>query len=481
MASFVSIVVTVRNSVGSGLRATQSAFARAFANIRIRWNRMLNSFISRGGFGPLLGRLGRFGSMAGSVFAQNFSNVAQSGLRAFQNLPIWGQLAIGLAPAIAGALTSGILLAVGGGVLALGIAAAAKSPAVKSAFDSFKDTAKTAFKDLGGPLQAPLVRALSAFGAEAVKIAPTINNMVAMVAPHLDGLVLGLTKMVDNIMPGFSKAFEASLPFLDKLGEKLPSIGTAISQFFELIADSGPEAMHVFTFLIDALNVIIVVLGGTISFAAKYYSTMIGFWKGVGDVAVSAWHAIVDAFNGAKSAIISAFSSLTSAILGFVGTIINAAAKAFGWIPGIGPKLQQAAADFNAFKNQVNAALAAIDKHVVITIERKFIGGTLGGSGGYRGFSHGGVAGAASGGSRNRLVMTGEHGRELVDFNAGRVYNNNQTERMMAGAGGGAVAVHVTVAADPGSAKDSLVQMALKLIRDGDLRLRVQGNRVVAA
>lgn len=44
--------------------------------------------------------------------------------------------------------------------------------------------------------------------------------------------------------------------------------------------------------------------------------------------------------------------------LDFVGTFVHGAATAFGWIPGIGPKLKGAAAKFDTFRDRVNAALA---------------------------------------------------------------------------------------------------------------------------
>lgn len=43
------------------------------------------------------------------------------------------------------------------------------------------------------------------------------------------------------------------------------------------------------------------------------------------------------------------------------GTILDAAAAAFGWIPGLGPKLQNAAAQFGDFRDRVNALIAGIE------------------------------------------------------------------------------------------------------------------------
>jgi soluble cytochrome b562 len=79
---------------------------------------------------------------------------------------------------------------------------------------------------------------------------------------------------------------------------------------------------------------------------------------------------------GALGNIASDFNNLGIAIKKFVmfslnvlGTFINGAAAAFGWIPGIGPKLNKAAADFDAFKNRVNSALEGIkDRDVNVNV-----------------------------------------------------------------------------------------------------------------
>lgn len=52
-----------------------------------------------------------------------------------------------------------------------------------------------------------------------------------------------------------------------------------------------------------------------------------------------------------------------------VGALLNGAAKAFGWVPGIGGKLKAAAREFNKFKNSVNNSLDGIhDKKVRFSI-----------------------------------------------------------------------------------------------------------------
>lgn len=77
---------------------------------------------------------------------------------------------------------------------------------------------------------------------------------------------------------------------------------------------------------------------------------------------------LVDAFDAIKLPILSVMRVLSTVVLGFFGALINGAAKAFGWVPGIGPKLKGAAKEFNTFKDAVNTSLDALHKEQTIKI-----------------------------------------------------------------------------------------------------------------
>lgn len=77
---------------------------------------------------------------------------------------------------------------------------------------------------------------------------------------------------------------------------------------------------------------------------------------------------LVDAFDAIKLPILTVMKVLSTVVLGFFGAIINGAAKAFGWVPGIGDKLKTAASEFNAFKDAVNTSLDALHKEQTIKI-----------------------------------------------------------------------------------------------------------------
>lgn len=146
---------------------------------------------------------------------------------------------------------------------------------------------------------------------------------------------------------------------------------------------------------------------------------------------------------------------LAQVFMATVGVILNGAAKAFGWVPGVGPKLQQAANDFNGFRDQVNRSLAGIkDKDVNIYIHQQVLK-TAGGQSVYSGAGNvreSRVQLRATGGPvvQGHPYIVGEQGMELFvpKSNGFVVPNDRLLGASRAGApalgGGQVVKVYVT-------------------------------------
>lgn len=169
-------------------------------------------------------------------------------------------------------------------------------------------------------------------------------------------------------------------------------------------------------------------------------------------------------------------------ILGAYEWILSGAAKAFSWIPGLGPKLQAAAAQFQAWKNQVNAAINGIQDTVTVTVFYKAvrIGPHLVNNAQMQGEYSSGIGGRAAGGpvKKGTPYIVGEKRPELF------VPNQNGTiipkvpapssGAPWAGSSGGAGASLVVAGGDQGVS--SLIRY---LIRTGALTLGVRNGRVV--
>lgn len=111
-----------------------------------------------------------------------------------------------------------------------------------------------------------------------------------------------------------------------------------------------------------------------------------------------------------------------------VGAIVNGAASAFGWVPGIGDKLKAAADKFNTFRDRVNASLDGIkdkDVNVNVHLAAGGAGKIIQGRGGKlavdeaapkRSTGDRGMVVAAAGGivRRPTMLLAGEAGPEAI-------------------------------------------------------------------
>jgi hypothetical protein len=177
------------------------------------------------------------------------------------------------------------------------------------------------------------------------------------------------------------------------------------------------------------------------------------------------------AWNVFKTAAVVAIMVVINAL----GWIVDAAAKAFGWIPGIGQKLKDTARQFDEFRDQANRALGGIlDKTVHVTIDQHYtisgqqVAGPVARD--RAAFAAGGPVGAAGGGSRGGLVEVGEEGRELVRLPYGSsVVPHSNTEDMMAQ--GGQMGGHIVEMKVTGDIDSVFVTFFQKLLRTGQITI----------
>lgn len=126
---------------------------------------------------------------------------------------------------------------------------------------------------------------------------------------------------------------------------------------------------------------------------------------------------VTGAFTAFKTVAIPAIKFVVGTFLGMVDTILTGAAKAFGWVPKLGPKLQAAAKDFHKFRDDVNRSLDGIDDEAIKVAlsyqrdQRAAIQQTKGGGGHATLAGGGGVFGPGTGTSDSihALLSNGEH------------------------------------------------------------------------
>lgn len=391
-----------------------------------------------------------------------------------------------------------------------------------------KDLSNRLFKELGADIVELKVAHFPAFEKWTRKIATSMNEGAREVGNWLketaqvsrvEGIFRNVAGAIDSLMGAlkplariFMTIAEVAAPRLASIASTFQDLITKAADWIDKMKESGKlgewldKAIDGFTELrgivADLVGVIAAVYGGANTEGATFLETLhkqttaLKEWaetaagksafqglSDLGKVVLTIGVAVVQAFIGIVyivQAVYKAFNGLVKVVLTVLSTILNAAAAAFGWIPGLGPKLQKAASDFDRYRDSVNKSLDGIkDEEVFITfIERKAQGGTLGGSGGYRGLATGGIA--------TGIVKVGEHGTELLDLGArgGRVRNAGDTRRMSNESAGGASTATMAVAMSSGGygnntgpaaqALDTLMRYLLpKLVDSRGGRVRV--------
>lgn len=330
------------------------------------------------------------------------STIIKAGLIAFATAT--------LAPVIGIAITGGILAALGGGVLAAGVIAAFQDPKIKAAAAGLKNDIAPVIADFGENFKGPILNFIEGLKGVIGQVTPMIEHLGRVFGPVADVVGRGLIGMLQNMLPGILRAMEAAAPVIEEIGQSLPSLGDHIGRFFDHIKKNGPVAAEFFNDLIHVIEVVIDVLGNLIDVLSQMYKI--------------------------TRLVISAMIQM---FMAWAGAVLGAARIAFGWIPGLGPKIDRAAEKFAAFRNKVNKYLDGIqDRDVAIRMHAVLTGVTGAAGQAFRylyGKAAGGVASgiahAATGGSRSGLTMVGEHGPELIDAAPGsRVYSNADSLRM---------------------------------------------------
>jgi len=118
----------------------------------------------------------------------------------------------------------------------------------------------------------------------------------------------------------------------------------------------------------------------TVNFIHRAWSAFINFWVAAGHQIESIWNSVCGSIHKAWSNTVNFITGLWHSGMTFIqnavnamwgvvhtvfGKILSAASWAFGWIPGIGPKLREASARFNNFRDNANNSLAGIKDRTV--------------------------------------------------------------------------------------------------------------------
>lgn len=235
-------------------------------------------------------------------------------------------------------------------------ALSASLPAVGAALAALAPALAT----LAGAAGAGLGDLLRSMSAAAVQLAPALTSVakvIAAMAPYTTQLVIGFVAV--------TKA-AALLSAIGKVGGLIAwltgirlvtaatKIWAGVQIAFNAIMSANPIGLVI-------VGVAALVAGIVIAYkrSETFRNIVNGAFKSVGQAATFLWNSVLK----------PTFKFIVSAFLAVAGGIVNGAAWAFGWIPGLGPRLKAAAAQFNAFRDRVNASLAGTQavKRIIVS------------------------------------------------------------------------------------------------------------------
>lgn len=320
-----TVRVRVRDDTSSGFRAIRRHGDRDSAGLGSR-------------FGSLIG--GTMSDGIGQGLANAFRNASSN---PYVVAALVAMLAV-LASFLGAALSGIIVTALGGAFVSVGVIAAAQSKKVKDEWGRTSKVLKKIFTESGEPFIDVLDQALERTQRIAKTFAPAFQDAMVKAAPATDEFIQslqdGFVRFGQNAFkplmdawnvfgPVFGQEFE---DFMGELGDSFKEMANVVKEHPEEIRIALRGVFETIDLLVDAVTF----LGQTWVFALQNAGDAIGFLIKYG------------------------LRYLVDAVLFVAETITEKFAEAFGWVPGIGPKLKAAAKSVEGFRDDAWDSLTAV-------------------------------------------------------------------------------------------------------------------------
>ncbi len=274
------------------------------------------------------------------------------------------------------------------------------------------------FKDNAG-------QALATFMEPAI---PALKKFVDFAGQNVPKVLEGLKKgagQIGDIFKG-SDVPDRLMKSLKEMGEKvLPVLKDAWHDIVKTIKDNREGLEKFGRFIAD---VVIPIMAGSL----------------VGTIKILA--GVIEGLVWAFAHVVDALRFLVDMWLGTMQTMLHAATTAFGWIPGLGPKLKEASAKFDEFADGVRATLdklngKTVDAYVKVHVSDVGIKGVIGGKGInlHQAFAEGGTR------DPRYPALVGERGPEILYGDT--IYplsgGAGRTPRQLGSVGGGSTVIEL--------------------------------------
>ncbi|MGZ6836781.1 MAG: phage tail length tape measure family protein [Blastococcus sp.] len=286
-------------------------------------------------------------------------------------------------------------------------------PTIHKLVDIFRNQVLPALQNFGEFVMSRVVPILErVFQVIATRVVPVFIQMATFIVQRVIPAVLNIYQ---HVAQKLKPAFEALAQFV--MTRVIPAVQGLWARFQQVLPTLEKVGLVV-------LKVAGFFLGFVASVVGKVFPIVL---KLAGPIFTLLFAAI--------GKVIGIVSSLANIFISTFKFIIDGAASAFGWVPGIGPKLKSAAKQFDAFARSVQASLTSIKPPPIVLNVR--LGGAAGAAAATAiANKQNRLDGRASGGpvTANTAYLVGEQGPEIVvPSTSGTVMNATKTAGLLGG------------------------------------------------
>lgn len=186
---------------------------------------------------------------------------AQAGAAMGDLAPVVASLVAAFAPLIGGGLAGGILAGAGLGGIAAGIAGQLNSPLVTSAEDQLMTGLKNRFEDATSAFAPELRDVLGSLDSNLGPFWASLKKGLTELAPYLKVLSDGFARFMNEFGPGIEAAFKGAEPVIAIIAQMLPSMGQALTTFFQQLEHGSTGAAEAIGYILQGIESAIVVTG----------------------------------------------------------------------------------------------------------------------------------------------------------------------------------------------------------------------------
>lgn len=252
--------------------------------------------------------------------------------------------AIAAAPVAASLAATGIVAALGGGLAAVGIAAVAQTDKVKNAFSDLKEHVTGRLKKMAHPFEHTLTRIADMAKSTFDSFAPVLKRSFEKLAPAITVFADHFFKALKGLKPAIKPITSAFTALLRQIGPMLGPLFKQIGEAVKNLAGVVEDNAHLFAGFIGALV-------QAIPKAIQITTKMAGFFA----LVIRKAPVIAAEMIASTRRILQGLQVLTQVALTSFQIILQGADMAFGWVPGVGPKLDRAKQQFVGFRRDVNS------------------------------------------------------------------------------------------------------------------------------